>query len=201
LNVRWLVNLYPRRWRERYGEEFVALIDRGTVGWSGTLDIVRAAARERVLVHGRMPALLFMTFGFLPGAVLIAASLLMLTTAFAFQLHSAFGALALPAAAVRILWALISIVVMFYMFYSFKRATSNAAILRLGSAAFAAAVLMKWASETWLHPLSTADMDRWTAFGRGDVLIFGGLILDLWIRLADPRIKAILATYPTGKSA
>jgi hypothetical protein len=45
LEVR-LLRLYPRRWREKYGEEFVALLQQTGVGRRQVLDVMRAAARE-----------------------------------------------------------------------------------------------------------------------------------------------------------
>jgi len=44
--VRRLVRLYPRAWRERYEEEFVALLDARDLGWRELIDIGRCAARE-----------------------------------------------------------------------------------------------------------------------------------------------------------
>jgi hypothetical protein len=35
--------LYPRAWRERYGEEFLATVGRGSLGVQQTVDIVSAA--------------------------------------------------------------------------------------------------------------------------------------------------------------
>ncbi len=45
--ARWLVRLYPRRWRERYGEEFAALLeaDNGS-GLRAVTDVMRAALSE-----------------------------------------------------------------------------------------------------------------------------------------------------------
>lgn len=37
--------LYPRRWRRRYGEEFVALIEERGFSLSAALDVVRGALR------------------------------------------------------------------------------------------------------------------------------------------------------------
>lgn len=48
--VGWLIRLYPRRWRERYGEEFAALLaDRS--GPRATWDIARGALDAHL--HGR----------------------------------------------------------------------------------------------------------------------------------------------------
>jgi len=37
--------LYPRRWRERYGSEFEALIEDARVDWRSLLDVVKGAAK------------------------------------------------------------------------------------------------------------------------------------------------------------
>jgi hypothetical protein len=45
--ARRIVSLYPRAWRERYGLEFLALVeDRHDLGWRDVADIGRGAARE-----------------------------------------------------------------------------------------------------------------------------------------------------------
>jgi hypothetical protein len=44
--VRRLVRLYPRAWRARYEEEFVALLDARDLGWRELIDIGRCAGRE-----------------------------------------------------------------------------------------------------------------------------------------------------------
>ncbi len=31
--MKWLMRLYPRRWRERYGEEFTVLLEQANGGW------------------------------------------------------------------------------------------------------------------------------------------------------------------------
>lgn len=46
--ARKLVGLYPRAWRARYEDEFVALLDaRGDLTLSDAFDVLRAALRER----------------------------------------------------------------------------------------------------------------------------------------------------------
>jgi hypothetical protein len=46
-----LLRWYPRGWRERYGEEFLALVedtlDGGRPGWRLHLGVIRAGLRER----------------------------------------------------------------------------------------------------------------------------------------------------------
>ena len=40
---RWLVRLYPRAWRRRYGAEFTALLEQQPFTLTGILDVVRGA--------------------------------------------------------------------------------------------------------------------------------------------------------------
>ena len=47
--ARWLVRLYPRDWRERYGEEFAALLQDGSGGIRALLNVLWSALRERVV--------------------------------------------------------------------------------------------------------------------------------------------------------
>ena len=41
-----LLRLYPRAWRERYGEELAALLQQTGVGWRQIVDVIAAASRE-----------------------------------------------------------------------------------------------------------------------------------------------------------
>jgi hypothetical protein len=43
-----LLRLYPSAWRERYGEEFLALLQQTDVGWRQIIDVVASASREWV---------------------------------------------------------------------------------------------------------------------------------------------------------
>jgi hypothetical protein len=47
--ARWLVRLYPRDWRERYGEEFDALLQDGSGGFRAVVNVLRSALSERVV--------------------------------------------------------------------------------------------------------------------------------------------------------
>jgi len=47
MRVRALLRLYPRAWRERYGDEFVALLESRPLTIAGVLNIAGAACRER----------------------------------------------------------------------------------------------------------------------------------------------------------
>ena len=44
---RLATKLYPRPWRERYGEELAALIEDARPGLAGTLDLVKGAVMMR----------------------------------------------------------------------------------------------------------------------------------------------------------
>ncbi len=56
--ARALVRMYPRLWRERYGAEFVALLEEGPGGVGAVLNVVASALGERILpvVGGEMAA-------------------------------------------------------------------------------------------------------------------------------------------------
>ena len=41
--MNWLVRLYPRPWRKRYGEEFAALLEQTNGGWRDALNIAQGA--------------------------------------------------------------------------------------------------------------------------------------------------------------
>jgi hypothetical protein len=196
IDARFLVRLYPRKWRERYETEFIALTERDGFGWLDTFDVVRVAARERLVVHGRMPAILLMTVGLLPGALLMTASLSSLATWLAFQMDSRFGPIAIPNAVVRVTWLAVS---MSALVYSWKRAATTNTLLRFSGFVFAASILNKWLAQTWLHPLSVSDLNSWTDFGRSDGLRFGSLILSIWIKAAEPRVTSILSSYVADK--
>jgi hypothetical protein len=47
--ARALVRLYPRRWRERYGPEFEALLEEGSGRFGTVLYVMGSALGERVL--------------------------------------------------------------------------------------------------------------------------------------------------------
>ena len=52
--ARWLVRLYPRDWRERYGEEFEALLQDGSGGVGAFVNVLWAALREHVVTEAVM---------------------------------------------------------------------------------------------------------------------------------------------------
>ena len=43
--VRRIANLYPPRWRERYGSEFEALLEDASLTWRDLLDVAVGALR------------------------------------------------------------------------------------------------------------------------------------------------------------
>jgi hypothetical protein len=48
--ARALLRLYPRKWRTRYGDEFLEFIDDSGLSWHGVANVVAAAGAERVRV-------------------------------------------------------------------------------------------------------------------------------------------------------
>jgi hypothetical protein len=54
----WLVRLYPKAWRSRYGDEMLALLEVAPLGWRDRLDLVRGAldAWLHPINHSRVPA-------------------------------------------------------------------------------------------------------------------------------------------------
>jgi hypothetical protein len=72
----WLIRLYPKAWRERYGVEFRALLDDRPPGPLDMLDILFNAGREHVK---RLP---LRTAGIRLGGLLACLSLLLLVVGF-----------------------------------------------------------------------------------------------------------------------
>jgi len=182
-----LLRLYPRAWRERYSDEVLAMVGR-EVTPAVALDMARGAFRERARFHCPMIAFLLLALGVLPGVALIAAGLSGLTTLTAHYLDSAFGVVPLAASKVRVIWILASLGTLIYCFRD--RATWVSFVRMLG-AVFVAAVLLKWLHNTWLHPFQFRDVDSWEASGRGDALLFGVLVLELWLRGAKSAFDSI----------
>lgn len=46
--ARSLVRLYPANWRERYGEEFEALLEDSSPGWAGVFDLLKGAMKMQL---------------------------------------------------------------------------------------------------------------------------------------------------------
>ena len=53
----WLVRLYPKAWRRRYGAEFEALLEQQALSLGAVVDILRGALDAHLTVgqHGRAP--------------------------------------------------------------------------------------------------------------------------------------------------
>lgn len=47
--ARALVRLYPRRWRDRYGDEFFVLLESGPGGLGAAINVVLSALKERTI--------------------------------------------------------------------------------------------------------------------------------------------------------
>jgi len=178
MSPRTLLRLYPRAWRDRYGDEVLAIVGR-EVTLAVALDMARGAFRERVRFHGPMIAVLLLALGVLPGIAVISAGLSGLTTLTAYYLDSAFGVVPLAASKVRVIWILASFGT---LIYCFRDRATWVAVVRMVGVVVVAAVLFKWLNSTWLHPFQFRDVDSWEAPGRGDALLFGVLVLELWLR-------------------
>jgi hypothetical protein len=48
MKSRWLLRLYPRAWRERYGDEFLSLLESRPLGVAQIIDIVRSSFSEHL---------------------------------------------------------------------------------------------------------------------------------------------------------
>ena len=48
--MRWLLRLYPRAWRERYGNELADLVDETGLSPAGAVDVTRGAINEWAVV-------------------------------------------------------------------------------------------------------------------------------------------------------
>jgi hypothetical protein len=51
MNGRWLVRLYPRAWRERYGAEMSAMLEQMPLTPAAVIDLVAGAIDARVAPH------------------------------------------------------------------------------------------------------------------------------------------------------
>lgn len=66
--TRWAARLYPRWWRERYGEEFAALLDDTNPGTRGAFDILKGAlAMQMTTLSAKRAFCLTVLSGLLPG--------------------------------------------------------------------------------------------------------------------------------------
>ena len=71
MKIRTLLRLYPRAWRERYGDEFLALLGDERISVRTIMNIVSSAMRERFTRGG---VAVFLAAIFLPPAVAAALS-------------------------------------------------------------------------------------------------------------------------------
>ena len=53
MSLRWVLTLYPRQWRDRYGEEFLALLESQPVSIGVFVDVLAGAIDARL--HGDYP--------------------------------------------------------------------------------------------------------------------------------------------------
>jgi hypothetical protein len=63
----WLVRLYPRDWRRRYGDEMDELL-RDRCGWGDVFDVAKSAASERLIYSSKRGAETMQTF---PGSIAV----------------------------------------------------------------------------------------------------------------------------------
>jgi hypothetical protein len=61
--VRFLIRLYPANWRERYGEEFDALLEDSSPGWSGIFDLMKGAVKMQLSVPAFPKLALILSLG------------------------------------------------------------------------------------------------------------------------------------------
>jgi len=84
-----LLRLYPRVWRERYADEFLALIERTRVDWRMTVDVAKSASAEWMnhpnLRGGR--ELLRLILGFLAGVAGVLCVVAVVQASFMSALH------------------------------------------------------------------------------------------------------------------
>ena len=55
---RWFLKLYPREWRERYGDELSAMVGDRPLSLSTSIDLIAGAIDARVTKERKMPAIL-----------------------------------------------------------------------------------------------------------------------------------------------
>jgi len=55
---RWFLKLYPRDWRERYGDELCAMIGDGPLSFRSSMDLIAGAIDARVMKERKMPPIL-----------------------------------------------------------------------------------------------------------------------------------------------
>lgn len=65
----WLTRLFPSEWRDRYGDEFDALIEQESPRWRQIADVTKAAAVEQISSFSRLGAETMQTYPGNLGAV------------------------------------------------------------------------------------------------------------------------------------
>lgn len=92
----WLLRLYPRAWRERYGDELSDLISSETLDWRMALDVATGAAREHLFTAYAQGAMIMAAYrssagmlvrtpsAYLPIGMSVLALMVTLTTIAAF---------------------------------------------------------------------------------------------------------------------
>ena len=72
--IAWAALLYPRSWRERYGDEFDALVEDAAADWRQLLNVTRSAITMQVSDHiGELK---------LAGALMLAGALLAIVASY-----------------------------------------------------------------------------------------------------------------------
>ncbi|KAB2353984.1 hypothetical protein [Bacillus toyonensis] len=47
--MKWLINLYPKKWRKRYGDEFLYILEKRKLSWKEIIDVFINAMDARLL--------------------------------------------------------------------------------------------------------------------------------------------------------
>jgi hypothetical protein len=94
MTPRRLIRFYPRLWRERYGDEFLALLEASPRSAATTLDVIRGAGREwgrQLLWPGETacpyPSLLARRFGRLFGVAVLSWAIVLVVWPVSLWLH------------------------------------------------------------------------------------------------------------------
>lgn len=56
MNDRWFLKLYPREWRERYGDEFSAMVGDRRLSLENSIDLISGAIDARFTKGAKMPS-------------------------------------------------------------------------------------------------------------------------------------------------
>lgn len=58
MSDRWFLKLYPREWRERYGDELAAMVGERPLSLGSSLDLIAGAIDARFTKEKKMPSIL-----------------------------------------------------------------------------------------------------------------------------------------------